>query len=53
MGEKVILVVEGNEVEISLDNLDKYERPKEVYFIPEFAETVSGKVHRKKTLSLL
>ena len=53
LGEKVILVVEGNEIEISLDNLDKYERPKEVYFIPEFAETVSGKVHRKKTLSLL
>lgn len=56
LGEKVILVIEGKEREI--DNsifsvLDKYEAPKEIYFINKFKETTSGKIHRKKSISAL
>ena len=53
LGEKVVLVVEGKKINISLDSLDKFEQPKEIYFIPKFVETESGKVRRKATLSLI
>ena len=46
-GEKVILVIEGEEMEIStnyFENLDEYETPKEIYFVPKFSETVNGKI---------
>ncbi len=33
--------------------LEKFERPKEVFFIPEFFETESGKIQRQDTLKLL
>jgi len=52
-GQKVVLVVEGSEIEFSLDSLEKYEKPKEIYFFPEFSETNSGKIHRKNTFSLI
>ena len=32
------------------DNLDKYQKPKEIVFVPEFKETISGKILRKETL---
>ncbi len=53
LGEKVILVVEGEEysfVDDLYDELDKYEKPKEVIFIPNFKETSTGKVMRKETM---
>ncbi|MFM2229850.1 MAG: 2-succinylbenzoate--CoA ligase [Bacteroidota bacterium] len=53
LGEKVILVVEGDAFTIDetiYKSLDKYERPKEVLFIPQFKETENGKVLRKATL---
>jgi len=53
LGEKVILVVEGQQQEFGSDlfeDLDKYEKPKEIVFIPKFKETASGKIMRKETL---
>ena len=52
LGEKVVLLVEGNETELSFQHLEKYERPKEIYFIPEFVETESGKVNRMGTFKM-
>lgn len=56
LGEKLILVIEGKKRVIDeavYDGLDKYEKPKEIYFISKFKETTSGKIHRKKTLEAL
>nr|MBC8467501.1 hypothetical protein [Candidatus Neomarinimicrobiota bacterium] len=53
LGERVVLFVEGDEINISLDSLEKYERPKDIYFISKFVETESGKVRRKETLKIL
>ncbi|RKS02507.1 MULTISPECIES: AMP-binding protein [unclassified Flavobacterium] len=53
LGEKVILVVEGEKQDLGADlyeELDKYEKPKELIFLPKFKETGSGKVMRKETL---
>ncbi|TBX67053.1 O-succinylbenzoic acid--CoA ligase [Flavobacterium silvisoli] len=53
LGEKVILVVEGTKQDFdeSLYNeLDKYEKPKEVVFIPKFKDTATGKIMRKESL---
>lgn len=52
LGEHLVLVVEGKEMPIDIDKietLDKYERPKEIVFIPKFKETPTGKVIRKET----
>lgn len=56
LGEKLVLVVEGEPFEISNDifaMLDKYERPKEILFVPQFAETGSGKLMRREVLKNL
>lgn len=56
LGEKLILIVEGEKqiIEDSVfDHLDKYEKPKEIFFVSKFEETGSGKLQRKKTLELL
>ena len=53
-GEKVVLVIEGEKQVLEdtiYEDLDKYERPKEVLFIPKFKETASGKIMRKESLS--
>ena len=53
LGEKVILVVEGDSFNIDktiFDHLDKYERPKEIVFVSKFKETENGKVLRKESL---
>lgn len=52
-GEKVVLVIEGEKQNLEdsiYENLDKYEKPKEVLFIPKFKETASGKIMRKESL---
>ena len=60
LGEKLILIIEHtidqnsyeayfNKIK-SLKNIDKYEIPKEIYFMEKFVETDSGKVHRAKNL---
>jgi O-succinylbenzoic acid--CoA ligase len=56
LGDKVVMVVETKENNIDsriFDVLDKYEKPKEVFTIPKFIETTSGKIHRQKTLEQL
>jgi len=53
LGEKLILVIEGDEIDINnsiFEGLDKYEKPKEIIFINKFKETASGKIHRRMTL---
>jgi len=53
LGEKLVLVIEANKYELTeniFDDLEKYERPKEILFIPEFLQTESGKIKRKEIL---
>ena len=52
LGEKLVLVIEGDNQKIDeavFDALDKYEKPKEVLFIPKFKRTENGKILRKET----
>lgn len=54
LGKKLILVIEGKQKAINLkevENLSKYEQPKEIYFVDEFIETETKKIQRAKTLS--
>ena len=53
LGEKLVLIVEGNSIEISLGkaNLSKFENPKEIFFVNNFIETKTGKIQRNKTLA--
>jgi len=53
IGEKLVLIVEGNQQEINLETaqLSKFEIPKEIYFVNEFVETKTAKIQRKKTLA--
>ena len=56
LGEKLILILESdsNKLQTSVfKDLNKLEIPKEVYAIPKFIETASGKVQRKDTMKLL
>lgn len=53
LGEKVILVIEGDSFTVDtsiFDGLDKYEKPKEILFVPKFKETGNGKIIRKESL---
>ena len=53
LGEKVVLVIEGDTFEIDksiFDTLDKYERPKEIQFVSKFKETENGKILRKESI---
>jgi len=53
LGEKLVLVIEGERYTLPenlFDSLDKYEKPKEVMFVPRFKETGNGKVIRKDSL---
>ena len=53
LGEKAVLYVEGEPMEIEesvFAVLDKFEKPKEVVFIPKFNETVTGKIMRAESI---
>ncbi|MFV0564414.1 MAG: AMP-binding protein [Flavobacteriaceae bacterium] len=53
LGQQVVLVVEQKNNQINTDIfsvLDKFEKPKTIYNIPIFEETLSGKVQRQETL---
>jgi O-succinylbenzoic acid--CoA ligase len=53
LGEKVILVVEGDETPIDrsiFNSLDKYEKPKDIIFVPTFKLTATGKIMRNETV---
>jgi len=52
LGEKVVLIIEGQSFEVDkaiFEDLDKYERPKEIIFVAKFKETENGKVLRKES----
>ena len=53
LGQKVILVIEGKSFKLSevyYTDLEKYEHPKEVFFIPQFTRTQTAKIDIKNTL---
>ena len=61
LGESVVLILEGsplpNETENHLTqflqhSLSKYERPKSIRYVPSFAETPTGKIDKRLTLTL-
>ncbi|VXB99906.1 O-succinylbenzoic acid--CoA ligase [Flavobacterium sp. 9AF] len=56
LGQKVILVIESKEKSIPdtvFDNLNKFEKPKAIYFIPKFVTTETGKLNRIETLKMI
>lgn len=56
LGEKLVLVIEGEKQEVAetvFDVLDKYEKPKNLFFVPKFERTESGKIKRKAILKAL
>ncbi|MRX38078.1 AMP-binding protein [Flavobacterium sp. LC2016-23] len=53
LGEKLILVIEGEKQNFAadfFDGLGKYEKPKEIVFVPKFKENENGKLLRKQSL---
>jgi O-succinylbenzoic acid--CoA ligase len=53
LGEKLVLYVEGEPLKINesvFNVLDKYEKPKEIFFIPKFKQTATGKIIRNESL---
>ena len=51
LGEKLIMVIEGDKQDLdesTFNELDKYEKPKEVFYVSKFIETSSGKIRRKE-----
>lgn len=53
LGEKLILVIEGKKRDFPVDFfevLEKYEKPKEIVFVPKFKENENGKLLRKPSL---
>lgn len=54
LGEKVVLIIEGESYDVDkviFEDLDKYERPKEIVFVSKFKETENGKILRKESLT--
>lgn len=53
LGEKLILVIEGEKPAlngVTFEMLDKYEKPKDVFYVSKFMETENGKIKRKEIL---
>ena len=55
LGEIVVIVIERPKPykTLNFDNLEPFMRPKYVYYINQFIETVSGKIKRQETLDLV
>lgn len=63
LGKKLILIIEDENKKVNTSQLletikqstklSKFEIPKEIYTLPHFEETTTGKVQRLKTLSLV
>ncbi|MDG5491854.1 AMP-binding protein [Psychroserpens sp. SPM9] len=56
LGQKLVLVLEGATNDLNstvFDELDKFEVPKEIYSIPKFIQTETGKLQRQKTLEAI
>lgn len=53
LGEKLVLFIEGTTQKLPISvyqNLDKYEKPKEIIYIEKFPETETGKVKRTEII---
>ena len=53
LGEQVLIVIEGKPIlfdDLVFENLEPYEKPKAIRFVPKFIETESGKLKRMETL---
>lgn len=53
LGEKLVMVIEGETFDVDsavFAKLGKFEKPKEILFVPKFEETASGKIIRDTTL---
>lgn len=55
LGEKLVLIIEGPLFDIQLpkDVLQKFEKPKEIYFLDKFPRTENGKIQRGEILKLI
>lgn len=56
LGEKLILVLEGATTQLkngAFKELNTYEKPKQIYAVTQFKETITGKIKRYETLKLL
>jgi len=56
LGERLILVLEADNDNLPtsvFDNLDAYERPKNIYAVSRFVETTSGKIQRLQTIAAI
>ena len=56
LGERLILVIEAEAYQLDdevFSELLRFEIPKEVYFLPKFIETETGKIKRLQTLTLV
>jgi O-succinylbenzoic acid--CoA ligase len=58
LGEKLVLIIEGDVnkalLQTHLDQvLNRFEKPKNIYFLPHFNRTESGKIKRTETLNAL
>jgi O-succinylbenzoic acid--CoA ligase len=57
LGEKIVLMIEGEKDQkivnqiAELTILNRYEKPKEIFFIKNFTETATGKINRMKTMT--
>ncbi|HUH26766.1 AMP-binding protein [Gelidibacter sp.] len=56
LGQKLILILESDKNTLkasTFKGLEKFEIPKEIYSVPKFKETATGKIQRQETLKLL
>ena len=55
LGEVIVIVIERSSAykTLDFDVLEPFMRPKYVYYVEQFIETVSGKIKRKETLALV
>jgi O-succinylbenzoic acid--CoA ligase len=55
LGQKLVLAIEGSEINLenAFENLPKYHKPKDVFYLDEFAKTESGKINKLKTIENL
>tara|TARA_B110000483_G_scaffold34141_1_gene41569 strand:- start:17260 stop:18306 length:1047 start_codon:yes stop_codon:yes gene_type:complete len=56
LNNQIILIIEGESHELNekiFRDLDKYHRPKQVFFVPQFIDAANGKIDRISTKKLL
>ena len=55
LGETVVIVIERSKPyeTINFDILEPMKRPRHIYYVDAFKETVSGKIKRQETLDLV